>query len=68
VRESDEDKYFKDRATTTEMNNEVQAPMNRDVQAPILRRSTRNRFKENNTETYSNKSGLDYSLNYGTNI
>jgi hypothetical protein len=36
VRESDEDEYFKDRALTTEMNNEVQAPMNRDVQAPII--------------------------------
>jgi hypothetical protein len=36
VRESDEDEYFKDRALTTEMNNEVQAPMNRDMQAPII--------------------------------
>ena len=51
VRESDEDEYFKDRATTTERNHEVQAPMNRDVQAPILRRSTRNRIQR---EQYGN--------------
>ena len=51
VREPDEDEYFKDRATTTEMNNEVQAPMNMDVQAPILRRSTRNRIQR---EQYGN--------------
>ena len=51
AREPDEDEYFKDRATTTEMNNEVQAPMNMDVQAPILRRSTRNRIQR---EQYGN--------------
>jgi hypothetical protein len=51
VREPDEDQYFKDRATTTEMNNEVQAPMNMDVQVPMLRRSTRNRIHR---EQYGN--------------
>ena len=59
VIEPDEDEYFKDRATTTEMNNEVQASMNMDVQAPTLRRSTRNRIQR---EQYGNPINPDLTI------
>ncbi|CAB4005816.1 uncharacterized protein K02A2.6-like [Paramuricea clavata] len=76
VRESDEDGYFKDRATTTEMNNEVQACTNEQGRASTNEqgRASTNTAKidkkphSKRTIRKHNKSRLDYSLNYGTNI
>ena len=67
MREPDEDEYFKDRATTTEMNKEVQEPMN---QGRASTNTTKIDKKPHSKRTIwkPNKSRLEYSLNYGTNI
>ena len=51
-RESDDDKSFNERATTTEMNKEMQAPINNQVEEPVLRRSARNRVQRERSWAY----------------